>query len=122
MGNKYELIRIYVWFNALENSWAAEGKWWKEDEVGTRYLQGTIGHAFFMDQKLTDAIDEILRTAADLNIAIRESIRLDYSEKYEYWTETDYEEPNPFPKPVNFEELINIERTKRKWAGIDPSQ
>ncbi|RRJ54947.1 hypothetical protein EHV15_35850 [Paenibacillus oralis] len=119
MGRNFKLFRIYVWFSAQDNSWAAEGKWWKENEDGVRYLQGTIGRIFFMDLNLSDAIDEVLQAAEDMNIVVWENIRLDYSEKFEFWDEESYGKPNPFPKPENFEELIQSERQKRKWTDSD---
>jgi hypothetical protein len=117
MDYKYELFRIYVWHYERDNSWVAEGKWWKENKFGDRNLQGTICDAYFRHESLTEAIDEVLQTAKDFGIKVKEDIRLSYSEKYEYWDEEDYGEPNPFPKPENFEEIIEKEREKRKWKS-----
>lgn len=115
MGQKYELFRIYVWFNAQESSWASEGKWWREDEHGGRNLLGTIGQTYVTQQSVSSAVDEILQAADDMNIVVKNNIRLDYSEKFEYWDEAATGMPNPFPKPECFEELVKLERAKRNW-------
>lgn len=112
MKAKNELVRIYVWHLPYHNSWVAEGKWWREDEYGRRDIIGTIGHKSFIHDNLTEAINEIIEVAKEMNIEIREDLTLDYSEKYSYWDEEEDGEPNPFPKPNNFDELIQKERER----------
>ena len=47
-----------------------------------------------------------------MNIVIKKDLTLDYSEKYGYWEDDEDGEPNPFPKPSNFDELIQKERER----------
>lgn len=112
MKAKNELFRIYVWHLPYHNSWVAEGKWWREDEFRRRDMIGTFGHKSFIHENLTEAIDEIIEVAKEMNMEIKKDLTLDYSETYDCWEKEDGE-PNPFPKPSNFEELIQKEREKR---------
>lgn len=113
MKLKYVLFRIYVHYSQRQDLWAAEGKWWGENDIGVKEMTGIIRHSSF-GSSLPAAIDDVLKVAKDMHIQPKDTLRLGYYEKYEWWDNPD--EPNPYPKPKYAEKLLAEEAVKRGWT------